>query len=87
MSSFSVVSLIAMVPDSECRMPTLIVSESACAAVVAESMAMPANALFQSFIDISLGDREGCQKLSDRPTEPVTKFSSGLPGMASLRVK
>ena len=26
MASFSVVSLIAMVPDSECRMPTLIVS-------------------------------------------------------------
>ena len=26
MTSFSVVSLIAMVPESECRMPTLIVS-------------------------------------------------------------
>ena len=32
MTSFSVVSLIAMVPDRECRMPTLIVPPVACAA-------------------------------------------------------
>ncbi len=32
-TSFSVVSLIAIVPDSECRMPTLIVSSAARAAV------------------------------------------------------
>jgi hypothetical protein len=33
--SFSVVSLIAIVPDSECRMPTLIGGFSATAAVLA----------------------------------------------------
>ena len=34
MVSFSVVSEIAMVPDSECRMPTLIVSSAARAGAV-----------------------------------------------------
>ena len=42
MTSFSVVSLIAMVPDSECRMPTLIVS---CAAALSatDTVASAAN--------------------------------------------
>ena len=42
-TSFSVVSLIAMVPDSECRMPILIVS-SAAMAVVAPSASAPPRA-------------------------------------------
>ena len=36
MTSLSVVSLIAIVPDSECRMPILIVSSAARAAVAAK---------------------------------------------------
>ena len=44
MTSFSVVSLIAIVPDSECRMPTLIVS-AACAADADSAMAPPTSAL------------------------------------------
>jgi hypothetical protein len=42
--SFRVVSLMAMVPDRECRMPTLIVS-AAQAVVLAARIAAPASAV------------------------------------------
>ena len=41
MTSFSVVSLIAIVPDSECRMPILIVSSAAQAVAVAPNASAP----------------------------------------------
>ena len=41
MTSLSVVSLIAIVPDSECRMPILIVSSAATAAVAPSASAPP----------------------------------------------
>ncbi len=44
MTSLSVVSLIAIVPDSECRMPILIVSSSAQAAVAPSASAPPRSA-------------------------------------------
>ena len=44
MTSFSVVSEIAMVPDSECRMPTLIVSSAARADVASGSAIAAASA-------------------------------------------
>ena len=44
MTSFSVVSLIAMVPESECRMPTLIVSCAAACRPATPSQARPTSA-------------------------------------------
>ena len=46
-TSFSVVSLIAMVPESECRMPTLMVSSALTRRTVAVAAAKPAAAASQ----------------------------------------
>ena len=51
MTSFSVVSLIAMVPESECRMPTLMVSSAAMAwpaIMLAKLRAMPPSSALRS---------------------------------------
>src|SRR4051812_13481386 len=59
MTSFRVVSLIAMVPESECRMPTLIVSsaEAACAARPTARPAANANFVFPIFILVSVVEK------------------------------
>jgi hypothetical protein len=47
MTSFKVVSLMAIVPESECRMPTLMVSWAFAGSAVARPMASPAAAASQ----------------------------------------
>ncbi len=58
MTSLSVVSEIAMVPDSECRMPTLIVSSAALADVASGSAIAAASASEPRIRPVDLNMRE-----------------------------
>ena len=80
MTSFSVVSLIAMVPESECRMPILMVSSAAragVAALIAPPSSVPA------VIVTATARRDSALRPSVRPLKCVSVVMSVIPMMLS----